>query len=277
MKFVFVADAACDVTEEDKKNYNIEIVPIELNFGDEFYPEGLPNDEYYKKLRSSSVMPKTAMPNAYKFQKIYEKYANKDDVFVITVVISMELSPTKKQAQMAAEELGMKNVFIEESKAATVAQGAIIIELAKFCQKENDIEKIKAEFYRLREKCKLLAIFSDLKFLKFSGRLSGAGAMIGGMLKVKPIISIVDGKVANVAKCMGSLKAESYVVEQTANMDPNHPLWLVDSDAKESAENLYLRNKDKLPQGQELRRIQISYVVGTHVGYGVYGFVFFEK
>ena len=277
MKFVFVADAACDVNEEDKKKYNIEIVPIELNFGDEYYPEGLSNAEYYKKLRSSSVMPKTAMPNAYKFQQIYEKYANKEDVFVITVVISMELSPTKKQAQMAAEELGMKNVFIEESKAATVAQGAIIIELAKFCQKENDIEKIKEEFYRLREKCKLFAIFTDLKFLKFSGRLSGASAAIGGMLKVKPIISIVDGKVANVTKCMGSLKAENYVFEQTANMDPSHPLWLVDSDAKESAENLYARFKDRLPQGQDLERIQISYVVGTHVGYGVYGFVFFEK
>ena len=142
MKFVFVADAACDVSEEDKKRYNINIIPIELNFGDEIYPTGLSNEEYYEKLKNSSIMPKTAMPNAYKFQTFYKDYVNKEDVFVITILISMELSATKVQAQNAAEELGMKNVFIEESQAATVAQGALIVELAKYCQNENDIEKI---------------------------------------------------------------------------------------------------------------------------------------
>lgn len=277
MKFIFVADAACDVSEEDKKRYNINIVPIELNFGDEYYPEGLSNREYYKKLKESKDMPKTAMPNAYKFQKIYEEYANKEDVFVITIVISMELSATKLQAKMAAEELNMKNVFIEESRAATVAQGAMIVELAKFCEKEQDIDKIKEEFYRLREKCKLFAIINDLKYLRASGRLSGASATIGSMLKVKPIVSIVDGKVVNVAKCMGSLKAENFLISQTANIDSSRPLYLIHTDALESARNFHDKNKEKFPAQQELKELEISYVVGTHVGGGVYGIVFFEK
>ena len=88
------------------------------------------------------------MPNTYKFEQFYKDYCNKDDVFVITIVISMELSQTKVQAQMAAENLGMKNVFIEESTVTTAAQGALIIELCKFIEKCQDIEKIKEEFYR---------------------------------------------------------------------------------------------------------------------------------
>lgn len=277
MKFVFVADAACDVSEEDKQKYNINIIPIELNFGEEYYPEGLPCDEYYQKLKTSAVMPKTAMPNAYKFQNFYKDYANKEDVFVITVVISMELSTTKVQAQMAADELGMKNVFIEESKGATVFQGALIVELAKFCQKENDIEKIKQEFYRLRDKVKLLAIINDLKYLRASGRLSGASATLGTMLKVKPIVSIVDGKVVNVAKCMGSGKAESYLVGQLENIDTTKPLYLIHSDVIDQAQNLYEKNKDKIPTPCEVKVQEISYVVGTHVGSGCYGFTYFEK
>lgn len=277
MKFVFVADAACDVSEEDKKKYDINIVPIELNFGEEYFPDGMSNKDYYEKLKSSPVMPKTAMPNAYKFQKIYENYANKEDVFVITIVISMELSATKLQAQMAADELKMKNVFIEESKAATIAQGAIIVELAKFCQKENDIEKIKEEFYRLREKCKLFAIINDLKYLRASGRLSGASATIGSMLKVKPIVSIVEGKVINVAKCMGSLKAENYIISQTEKLDETKPLYLIHSDALDKAKQFYDRNMARFPSQQEVKELEISYVVGTHVGWGVYGIVFFEK
>lgn len=277
MKFVFVADAACDVSEEDKKKYNINIVPIELNFGDELYPEGLPSEEYYAKLKNTTVMPKTAMPNAFKFQNIYRDYVNQEDVFVFTILISMELSTTKVQAQMAADELGMKNVFIEESQAATVAQGAIIVELAKFAQKENDVEKIKEEFYRLREKCKLFAIINDLKYLRASGRLSGASATIGSMLKVKPIVSIVEGKVVNIAKCMGSLKAEKFIVDKITNMDNEKPLYLIHSNVLDKAKALYENNKDIFPQDQEVKEQEIGYVVGTHVGAGCYGIVFFEK
>ena len=277
MKFVFVADAACDVSEEDKKRYNINIIPIELNFGDEIYPEGLSDDEYYKKLKESEVMPKTAMPNAYKFQSFYENYANKQDVFVITILISMELSTTKVQAQSAADELNMKNVFIEESRGATVAQGALIVELAKFCEQENDIEKIKQEFYRLRDKVKLFAIINDLKYLKASGRLSGASAAIGGMLKVKPIVSLVDGKVVNIAKCMGTPKAENYIINSAKNIDISRPLYLIHSHVEDKAKELYEKNKDAFAGVKEVKIEEISYVVGTHVGAGCYGIVFFEK
>ena len=277
MKFVFVADAACDVSEEDKNRYNINIIPIELNFGDEIFPEGLPNEEYYKKLKESEIMPKTAMPNAYKFQSFDENYANKEDVFVITILISMELSTTKVQAQSAADELNMKNVFIEESRGATVAQGALIVELAKFCEHENDIEKIKEEFYRLRDKVKLFAIINDLKYLKASGRLSGASAAIGGMLKVKPIVSLVDGKVVNIAKCMGTPKAESYIINSAKNIDETRPLYLIHSHIEDKAKELYEKNKDAFAGVKEVKIEEISYVVGTHVGAGCYGIVFFEK
>ncbi len=277
MKFVFVADAACDVSEEDKEKYNINIIPIELNFGDEIYPEGLPYKQYYEKLKNTPIMPKTAMPNAYKFQSFYKDFVNKEDVFVITILISMELSTTKIQAQNAAEELGMKNVFIEESQAATVAQGALIVELAKFCQKENDVEKIKKEFYRLRDKVKLFAIINDLKYLKASGRLSGASAAIGGMLNIKPIVSLVDGKVMNIAKCMGTPKAESFILNSIKNLDENRPLYLIHSDLEEKAKELYEKNKLKFNDKQEVKVQEISYVVGTHVGAGCYGVVYFER
>lgn len=242
-----------------------------------FILKRLSNDEFYDKLKTSGMIPKTAMPNAYKFENFYKEYANKEDVFVITIVISMELSTTKVQAQMAADELGMKNVFIEESQAATISQGALIVELAKYCQKENDIEKIKQEFYRLREKVKLVAIVNDLKYLRASGRLSGASATIGGMLNVKPIVSIVGGKVTNVAKCMGSIKAENYILDCMKNMDEKRPLYLIHSHIEEKVGDFYAKNKDKLPKEQEIKILEIGYVVGTHVGAGCYGVVYFEK
>lgn len=66
-------------------------------------------------MQSTGLIPKTAMPNAYKFENFYKPYVNQEDVFVITIVISMEFSQTKLQAQMAAENLGMKNVSLKKA------------------------------------------------------------------------------------------------------------------------------------------------------------------
>ena len=277
MKFKIVADASCDIPSEFMEKYDITIIPIEVMFGEDLYPEGLPTREFYKKMQETGIIPKTAMPNAYKFENFYRPYVNKDDVFVITVLISMEMSTTKVQAQMAADNLGMKNVFIEESASTTVGQGAIIIELCKFIEREQKIEKIKEEFYRLRKNIHVYAIINDLKYLKNSGRLSVTSATIGSMLGVKPIISIEQGKVLNVAKCMGTLKAEAYLLSKFVNPDFNHPLYIVHSDTPESAERLKNKMKPLLPEGQEIITGEIGCVVGSHVGAKCYGFGYFSK
>lgn len=277
MKFKIVADASCDVPEEYLEKYDISIIPIEVAFGEEIYPEGLSKTDFYKKIEESNVIPKTAMPNAYKFEQFYKDYANKEDVFVFTFVISMEMSQTKIQAQMAAETLGMKNVFIEECGCTTVAQGAIISELCKFMEKEKNIDKIIEEFYRLREKCKLYAIINDLKYLKNSGRLSSSSAIIGSMLNVKPIVSIVNGKVVNIAKCLGTVKAESFLFSKINTIDDNHDFYLIHSHNLPAVERLLEKHKDKIPANQKVTNCEIGCVVGSHVGPKCYGIVYFEK
>ena len=228
-------------------------------------------------MQETQIIPKTAMPNAYKFENFYRPYVNQEDVFIFTIVISMEMSTTKVQAQMAADNLGMKNVFIEESASTTLGQGAIIIELCKYMEKEQDIEKIKEEFYRLRRNIHVYAIINDLKYLKQSGRLSGASAIVGSMLSVKPIVSITQGKVLNIAKCMGSAKAESFLLNKLENMDSSHALYIVHSDTPESAERLKNKFIPLLPEGQEIVTGEIGCVVGSHVGAKCYGFGYFTK
>lgn len=277
MKFKIVADASCDVPEEFLEKYDISIIPIEVAFGEEIYPEGLSKKDFYDKIENTTLIPKTAMPNAYKFEQFYKDYANKEDVFVLTIVISMEMSQTKIQAQMAADSLGMKNVFIEESGCTTVAQGAIICELCKYMEKEQDVNKIIKEFYRLKDKCKLYAVINDLKYLKNSGRLSSSSAFIGTMLNVKPVVSIVDGKVVSIKKCMGANQADSFMFSQIKEIDDNHNFYYIHSDNLPAVEKLHEKYKSKLPANQTITNCEIGCVVGSHVGPRCYGFVYFEK
>ncbi len=277
MKFKIVADASCDIPEEYLEKYDISIIPIEVSFGDEIYPEGLSKKDFYDKIENTALIPKTAMPNAYKFEQFYKDYANKDDVFVFTIVISMEMSQTKIQAQHAAEALNMKNVFIEESGATTVAQGAIICELCKFMEHEQSIDKIIKEFYRLKSKCKLYAVINDLKYLKNSGRLSSSSAVIGSMLNVKPIVSIVDGKVVNVKKCMGANQADQFMFSQIKQVDPQHDFYYIHSDNLPALDKLKEKYNSRLQKNQKITTSEIGCVVGSHVGPRCYGFVYFEK
>lgn len=277
MKFKIVADASCDMPKEYMEKYDITIIPIEVMFGEDIYPEGLETKEFYKKIEETGLIPKTAMPNAYKFENFYKDYVNKDDVFVITIVISMELSQTKLQAQMAADNLGMKNVFIEESGSTTVGQGAIIGELCRFIDKCQDIEKIKEEFYRLKNNIHIYAVIDDLKYLKQSGRLSSTSAFVGNILGVKPIIAIKDGKVMTIAKCKGAQKAENFILDKIENMDTNHPFYVVHSDMPAGAERLEEKAKQRIGENQEVITAQIGCVVGSHVGPTCYGLGYFSK
>ncbi len=277
MKFKIVADASCDMPKEYMEKYDITIIPIEVMFGEDIYPEGLETKEFYKKIEETGLIPKTAMPNAYKFENFYKDYVNKEDVFVITIVISMELSQTKLQAQMAADNLGMKNVFIEESGSTTVGQGAIIGELCRFIDKCQDIEKIKEEFYRLKNNIHIYAVIDDLKYLKQSGRLSSTSAFVGNILGVKPIIAIKDGKVMTIAKCKGAQKAENFILDKIENMDTTHPFYVVHSDMPAGAERLEEKAKQRIGENQEVITAQIGCVVGSHVGPTCYGFGYFSK
>ena len=277
MKFKIVADASCDMPKEYMEKYDITIIPIEVMFGEDIYPEGLETKEFYKKIEETGLIPKTAMPNAYKFENFYKDYVNKDDVFVITILISMEMSQTKLQAQMAADNLGMKNVFIEESGSTTVGQGAIIGELCRFIDKCQDIEKIKEEFYRLKNNIHIYAVIDDLKYLKQSGRLSSTSAFVGNILGVKPIIAIKDGKVMTIAKCKGAQKAENFILDKIENMDTTHPFYVVHSDMPAGAERLEEKAKQRIGENQEVIAAQIGCVVGSHVGPTCYGFGYFSK
>ena len=277
MKFKIVADASCDMPKEYMEKYDITIIPIEVMFGDDIYPEGLETKEFYKKIEETGLIPKTAMPNSYKFENFYKDYVNKDDVFVITILISMEMSQTKLQAQMAADNLGMKNVFIEESGSTTVGQGAIIGELCRFIDKCQDIEKIKEEFYRLKNNIHIYAVIDDLKYLKQSGRLSSTSAFVGNILGVKPIIAIKDGKVLTIAKCKGAQKAENFILDKIENMDTTHPFYVVHSDMPAGAERLEEKAKQRIGENQEVISAQIGCVVGSHVGPTCYGFGYFSK
>ncbi len=277
MKYKLIADASCDIPQDLAEKYNISLVPIEVRFGEEIYPQGLSTKDFYNKINETGLIPKTSMPNQFLFEEILSPYVNKPDVHVIVLTISSEMTATIHQVEGAVQALKMQNVTYRQSTVTTWAQGAILIELSKFIEKDNELSHVIKKLDELINKVKLIAVIGDLKYLKASGRLSAAGAVMGSMLNVKPIISLAGGKVTNEAKVMGEAKAFMYMVAKAKNRDKTLPIYFGHSNCPEMIDKLlqkYSPMLDISPKGQTI--CEIGCVVGSHVGPNCYGLVYFE-
>lgn len=276
MKYKIVTEASVDMPKEFAKENDITILPIEVNFNGELYPEGLPNDEFYEKLKTG-IIPKTSQPNQYKFETALTPYVNKEDWFVLTIVISSDLAGTIAQAKNAVENLGMKNVYICDSRVTTFAEGALIIEIVKYIKNHPNAQpqEVVDELERLKNSVKLLAVVGDLKYLKQGGRLSTAGYIAATALKIRPIISLDGGKVNNVAKKIGE-KANEYMVENANKRNKNYPIYFGHSANPQVIQNFINRYASNLGIDPKNTPIyEIGCVVGTHAGPNCYGLVYF--
>ena len=276
MNYKIVTEASVDMPREFAEENDITILPIEVNFNGDLYPEGLPNDQFYKKLKEG-IIPKTSQPNQYKFESAFTPYANKEDWFVITIVISSDLAGTLAQARNAVESLGMKNVYICDSRVTTWAEGAMIIELVKYIKAHKDAtpEQVIAELEKLKSNVKLVAVIGDLKYLKQGGRLSATSYFAASVLNIKPIINLDGGKVNNVAKKIGE-KANEYMVACANKRNKDYPVYFGHSNNETLARNFIKKYATQLDINPKTAPVfEIGCVVGTHVGPNCYGMVYF--
>ncbi len=277
MNYKIVTEASVDMPKGFAEENDITVLPIEVNFNGDLYPEGLPNDEFYKKLKETGIIPKTSQPNQYKFETALTPYVNKEDWYVITIVISSDLAGTIAQAKNAVESLGMKNVYICDSRVTTFAEGAIIVELVKYIKSHPGAtpEQVVSYLESLKSSVKLVAVIGDLKYLKQGGRLSATSYFAASVLNIKPIISLDGGKVNNVAKKIGE-KANEYMVECANKRNRNYPIYFGHSANETLIKNFVKKYASQLGiDPNEASINEIGCVVGTHVGPNCYGMVYF--
>ncbi len=277
MNYKIVTEASVDMPKDFAEQNDITILPIEVNFGGELYPEGLPNDEFYAKLKSTGIIPKTSQPNQYKFENAFQTYCNKEDWFVLTIVISSDLAGTIAQAKNAVENLEMKNCYVCDSRVTTFAEGALIVEIVKYIKSHPNAQpqEVIDELERLKGMVRLVAVVGDLKYLKMGGRLGSASYVVASALKIKPIISLDGGKVNNIAKKVGE-KANEFMVELANKRNKAYPIYFGHSAEPKLIKDFLKKYAEALDINPETSEIyEIGCVVGTHAGPNCYGMVYF--
>ncbi len=270
-KIAFVTDSTADLTEHEVQEYGIAVVPLHVIFGDHVYRDGLDlgGDEFYTKLRQATVLPTTSQPAVGEFVTVFERLL-KDHDTVLALVLSDKLSGTYRSALTAAQMVE-GDVRVVDSKIATYGIGGPLVDGAQLARQGATADEIVTFWEETREVLKAWFVLDTLEYLRKGGRIGGAAAVLGALLQIKPILTLVDGRIELFEKVRTHHRAmERMLAEFDAVAGTGKPLRLGvihgqrEADARALADQLAA----KYPQ-VSVRVVYLGAVVGTHTGPGV--------
>ena len=270
-----VTDSTSDFTVEEAKKYNIDMVPLSVVFGEETYLDRVELDcaTFYDMLKTKEY-PTTSQPAPSQFYDVYKKYDETDEIIVIG--ISGELSGTIKSARIAS--LDFKNKFeVYDSKLAAIATRILVMKAIRLRDEGKSFDEIVKAIHDLQPKIDLYAGFDTLEYLVKGGRISKVVGTTGSLLKIKPLISLEEGKVVQVGRARGTKAMISSVVDKSieVGIDDSEDVIVGYTKDKENALKLKEALEEKGINVTEV--VEIGAVIGVHAGPGACAVAFVKK
>ena len=280
MKVRIIVYSTADVSTAIQSR--LTVVPLTVQFGAEEYIDGvtITRKEFYEKLIESDVLPSTSQATPAAFESVFaEVTANGESAVVLT--ISSKLSGTYQSAMIDAQEYP-QNIHVVDSLSAATGIG-ILAELAlQLADSGMAAADIAARLAEERENVCLIALLDTLEYLKRGGRISKTAAFAGGILSIKPVISLRDGEVAMLGKARGSKQGNNLLVkeiEAAGGVDYAKPVLLGYSGLSDVLLQKYIEDSAFLWEGRlpKLQIAQVGSVIGTHAGPGAIVATFFKR
>ncbi len=218
MKIGVLTDSTCDIPDELRKKYNIEVIPLYVLHEGKTYRDNELEWEDFSRMLKSENPPTTSQPNIDDFIEKYNEMLQKYD-HIIGIFISSLLSGTYNTAITASTLIEEpQKITIIDSKGGTLAMAMMAIEIAKKAKEGNINETIKfAE--EIVKKGEIYFMPSDMKHLKKSGRIGAAQSLIIGLLNVKLILRAYEGKLVLFKKTIGAKKAMNMLYDIIRSKD----------------------------------------------------------
>ncbi|MFA9557417.1 DegV family protein [Evansella sp. AB-rgal1] len=269
-----VTDSTADIPKSLQEELNITVVPLKVHFGEETFEDGvdLLPDAFYEKLQSANQIPTTSQPTPYQFETVYRSiFDENSDSDIISMHLSSKLSGTFQSAYIASQTLGTDvPVSVVDTKRASYAIGIIVVELARMAKTGATKEECMKRLDSLLEDTSVFFMVDTLEFLEKNGRIGKASAVLGSLLKIKPILSLNnDGEVFPFEKVRGQKKAVSRIIQELetrygkedVNIGISHAQCLLEAEEMMSKLTDNFHVKDQVIT-------DIGPVIGTHVGPG---------
>lgn len=274
-KIGIVTDSTAYLDDDYARENDIKVVPLKVIFGKEAFREGvdITSDEFFKKLKESPELPTTSSPSLGEFLEVYEEMAGKYDD-IISLHIASGISGTVEVARAAAYQLKNYNIEVVDSRFISLAIGIMIDQLLKGIKAGKNLNDLLGELRRMIDNLKILFIVDTLEYLHRGGRIGGAQAFLGTILKVKPILTL-NGTIDAKEKVRGTGKAIARVLEIALADLKGRKALLGVSHVHNLEGGLHLREKAAEAFGYKQDEFffnETGPVIGTHTGPGLLAF-----
>ena len=271
-KIRVVTDSACDLSLEVAAAHDITIVPLSIRFGNEEFVDGrdLTTEEFWARCKASPVLPETAAPSPGAFQEAFLAAAADGYDGVLCLNLSGGVSATFQAATAAAKAVSESiEVRALDSRSMTMGLGLMVLDIADMAAAGADLDALEARVEELVPRTSVFGAVENLDHLEKGGRIGGAKALLGSLLSIKPVVTLVDGEVAEESKQRTRGSSLQYLADKALNSPPLSRIAVAHGAATDI--DVFLALLADLKCEHPIVISDLGPVIGTHTGPGTIG------
>jgi DegV family protein with EDD domain len=271
MKIGFVTDSTSDIPAHLEERFGIEIIPALVNINGSSYIDGLEisRKEFYTRLPGLTPLPTTSSPSVGSFQERYEKLLRAGADSIISIHPPSGLSGIFNAARLAAQEFGQR-IKVLDSGQVSLGLGYQVILAAEAAALGAIQEEVLARIESVRKRVRVTALLDTIDYVRRSGRVSWAIAMIGGAFRLHPLIELRFGVVRRLGQARTHLQGIARLLETLNSWGSLERLAVLHTNAESAAHQLMEEVKSKVAIPPLL--VNVTTAIGTHVGPNGLGF-----
>ncbi len=271
-----VTDSTCDLPPGYFEEYDITVVPINIQFGTDSYKDGITIDRatFYRTIDELGILPTTSQPSAGEFEEYYNRLAEEGATDIISLHVTAKLSGTYHSAVLAKELVEDRvRVHPFDSAGGTVQMGFMTMEASRMARAGKSVDEILARMELIRQRTNLVLTMKDLRYAQMSGRVGRLQSSLASLLNIKPIVLLEDGLLDVAEQTRTQRKAIErmieMMIERVGATEPVN-LAVVHAEAPDLGEEL-LDRANALFNSQEAFSANLTSSLVVHFGPGTLG------
>ena len=271
--FAVVTDSTADLPDEWRQRYDIEVVPLKVLFGHETFRDrvDMTDDEFFRRLATSTELPKTSAPSPGEFAEVYTRLAQRYKG-CISIHIGAQLSATAESARIGADSVEGFKVEVVDSETVSMSIAFLCRVAAECATLDEAVAAVKQRV----PKARVLALLDTLRYLQMGGRLGRAQALIGTTLDLKPLLLVADREIKPVDRIRTRSRAIARMIEHFRADLPVEYVGVLHAQAADEAARIADELRRDMP-AQEISFGQVGPVLGTYTGPKTLGIVYIKR
>jgi DegV family protein with EDD domain len=283
MQVKILADSACDLPKSFYEENKVTLFPLKVEINNQEFEDvkNIDPKTIYEAIRNGSI-PKTSQVSPLLFQEVFTQMAENNEKGIY-IAFSSQLSGTYSTAVMILDQVKEKypnfDLTIVDSKCASLGQGLIVKEAARLAANNVSKEEILKKVQFMADHMEHLFTVEDLDYLAKGGRVSKASAFLGGLLNIKPILNVEDGKLVPIEKIRGKKKVLRRLIELMEERGENFQDQIIGISHADSEETA-IEVKGMIEEEFRPKEVYISSIgsaIGAHTGAGTISIFFLNK